>query len=147
MRSTWHTRVNFIFRLEFTVQFRLVGDNRARSDVAGATLKLAGVTINTAPFGVGVSFVCEYPMIANVESSPFSVTKVTVSGSKSGDGDLSGGFSMALNDGADTPLVLGSNLKVQVDWSISSLTGQIQCSFNLLLYPLIEKMHPRERKR
>jgi len=29
---------------------------------------------------------------------------------------------MTLNDGADTPLVLGSNLKVQVDWSISSLT-------------------------
>lgn len=123
-------KVNDAGNLEFRVQFSLIGNNRARTDVADATLELEpGLVVNTAPFGVGVSFICEYPMTVNLESSAFNVTEVTVSGTKSGKGDLSAGFAMNLNDGNDAALVLGAELKVQVDWSVTTLAG-IEFYFN-----------------
>jgi len=68
-------------------------------------------------------------MTIDLESSAFNVTEVLVSGTKSGKGDLSGGFAMTLNDGDDSAMVLGAELKVQVDWSVTTL-ADIEFYFN-----------------
>lgn len=104
--------------LIFTVQFSLVGNKRGRSDVEDKTIDLGDVVVNTAPFGIGVSFECTYGMTVDLTSNQFSVQEVTVSGTKAGDGSLEDGFAMTLNDDSTDALVLGSRLNVEVDWSL-----------------------------
>ena len=101
----------------FEVQFSLVGNNRARTDVADASLDLGGgLTVNTAPFGVGVTFECRYPMKVELESSAFNVTEVTVSGTSSGKGNLAGGFALNLDNQS---MILGAILTVSADWAVT----------------------------
>jgi len=105
--------------LIFTVQFSLKGKSRGRSDVEDKIIDLGDVQVNTAPFGIGVSFECTYGMTVDLTSNEYSVQEVTVSGTKTGDGSLQDGFTMTLNDDSGDALVLGSRLNVEVNWSLT----------------------------
>jgi len=114
-----------------TVTFYLVvslaGDDRARSDFeqTNSLINLGDRSIMTTPFGVGMLFSCQYSTVIELSSVSYTVEDVSISDSQSGRGDWSSTFSLAINGGSDSDLILGQMLPVAVSWSASGLDGQL----------------------
>ena len=80
------------------------------------------MTIVTTPFGIGITFECGYPMGITLESDPYTVTDVDISGTQSGTGSLDGGFELTVGGGEEHKVMLGGVLEVTATWSITTLT-------------------------
>jgi hypothetical protein len=98
------------------------GSDRVRS-ASDNEITLNGVTIETAPHGVSVTFSCSYDTSVVVDSAAFDVHDVAIHGDTQGTGDLKAGFSMAFTNAASSgKFILGGVQGVHVTWSVS-LTG------------------------
>lgn len=109
--------------LLFSVELGQNGNVRTRSgSVQNTRLELGDMTIVTTPFGIGITFECGYPMGITLESDPYTVTDVDISGTQSGTGSLDGGFELTVGGGEEHKVMLGGVLEVTATWSITTLT-------------------------
>ena len=99
-----------MLRLEFTVTV----------EHAQNTIVLEDANIVAKKFGQ-TKFVCSYPMEVQVASEAYEVNDVTISGQHTSTGSLTDGFSMLLNKGNKSPVLLGKVLTVEVNWTVSLL--------------------------
>jgi len=87
-------------------------------------LDLDGIGIKTSPFVVdGIDFQCTYGTQLSLESAPFEIEAVSVSGSTMGVGTLKEGFSLSLSAPDTTSVILGSDLEIAVEWTVTTLTN------------------------
>ena len=112
--------------MQITIDVTQKGNDRTRSladslEVEHKQIELGnGLKINTAPFGVGVRFVCLYPLTVEVTSADFEVKDVTVKGATEGQGTLNDGFTLAVTPvGGAASIILGSNLLVKTTWDVN----------------------------
>ena len=75
------------------------------------------LTLKTSPLSAGVNFVCDYSTSVDVQSDAFIVQDVSIHGTQSGYGSLTGGFTLSAGDG--TPTVLGNELTVTALWTLN----------------------------
>jgi hypothetical protein len=107
----------------FSFELAQQGVDRTRSEIENNKIELGELTLVTSPFAVGVTFECSYPMGITVESDPFSVQDIDVTGAKTSTGKLDDGFSLELTDESGGPnVVLGGLLEVAAKWEVTGLS-------------------------
>ena len=113
-----------IFRVTFSIKFALVGnDMRTRSDdVQDNLINLGSQSVVTTPFGAAVTFSCAYPMTIEVGSEDYTVTGASVVDTINGSGSLAEGFAMKLNNDEAPVFLLGANMSVSINWSVTALS-------------------------
>lgn len=99
--------LNIVFRLSFTTKISLPDTPVELED---------GLTVNTSPLGVGVTFVCDYATSVLVETNAFTVQDISITGTHSDAGSLKDGFTLSAGDG--TPTLLGNDLTVKTSWTL-----------------------------
>merc|ERR1711981_75747 len=77
-------------------------------------------TLLTEGTDVRMTFICRYDMTVTLTADDFEVTKVSLSGTESADGNLEKGFTMT-TDIVDGKTVLGNIMTVSVTWSVTGL--------------------------
>ena len=105
---------------------------RTRTDtIQDNLIALGAKSVVTTPFGAAVTFGCEYDLTVDVASQDFTVSGASVQDTFGSDGigSLAAGFLMTLNNGEPTSFFLGSELPVEIIWSVtglSTVTFQLQ---------------------
>ena len=83
------------------------------------TVNLGEVTVSTSSSSINVIFQCVYPDSITVTSDKFAVTSAAVSGTHTGSGSLTDGFSLIVGDGSNADIELGQMLDVAVTWDLT----------------------------
>lgn len=106
-------------KLVLSIDMAQDGNDRVRSIAKDNEMTINGVTIETSPHGVSVTFSCSYDTSVSVDSAAFSVHDVAIHGDTTGTGDLKGGFSMAFTNAASSgKFILGGVQGVHITWSV-----------------------------
>jgi len=85
-------------------------------------IHLGAMSVRNQGVGVGLSFTCSYPLEITLTSDAYQMHHVENFGGKIGVGSLSTGFSMTLtNPAGGSSFVMGTDLRVAVDWAITNL--------------------------
>lgn len=113
-------------RLVFKIKLQQEGNVRKRTlvddGVDNKKIDLNnGVVLETTPWGVGVNFVCRYSTTISLSTVDFKVEKVNFDGHHAEEGDLTGGFTLAIGpDGG--PFKLGDRATVTATWAVTTLS-------------------------
>ena len=91
-------------------------------DVQDNLIVLGSQSVVTTPLGAAVVFSCTYSMTVEVASEDYTVTGASVVDTLSGTGSLVAGFAMTLNHGDSATFFLGSEMSVEINWSITRLS-------------------------
>jgi len=85
-------------------------------------IHLGAMSVRNQGVGVGMSFTCTYPLKVTLTSGDYGVHHVSHYGGQIGLGSLASGFSLSLtNPAGGSSFVMGTDLRVAVDWAITSL--------------------------
>jgi hypothetical protein len=106
--------------ISFHLFVALAIDQQKESNVK--EIHLGGMSVRNQGVGVGMSFTCTYPLQITLTSDAYGMHHVEHFGGQIGVGSLSDGFSMSLtNPAGGSSFVMGTDLRVAVDWAITSL--------------------------
>ena len=95
-------------KLSFKLKMRKNGVNK---------VNLGDITVSLGEAEIELEFVCLYDMDVTIASKEYSIENAAISGTTTGSGSLTDGFSLTIT--SDTRFALGTMLDVAASWELS----------------------------